>query len=131
LTTLNLKRTKFALYGILGNITDDSGKILYFTLEHAFPQPDGTYAPKLNTGEHLCILGTHQLDHGGPFQAFEITGVPGHSGILIHVGNYNKDSDGCVLIGESLSNCTLVDSRLAFDDFMQRMGTDDFTLLVS
>lgn len=29
-----------------------------------------------------------------------ITGVPGRSYILIHVGNYTKDIEGCILVGK-------------------------------
>ena len=40
--------------------------------------------------------------NGVEFSTFEITGVAGHSGILFHAGNFNKDSDGCVLIGKQI-----------------------------
>lgn len=75
------------------------------TLEHAFENASGNFFPKLPRGyTYTCVRGMHQLEHGPPFETFEITGVPGHSGILFHVGNYNRDSDGCCLLGESI--CT-------------------------
>jgi hypothetical protein len=116
--------------GVFSSLSDDEGNILYYTLEHAFVQPDGSYAPKLNIGTHTCILGDHQLDHGGVFKAFEITGVPGHSGILFHIGNYNVDSDGCVLLGMSYTDSSVLNSKAAFTEFMEKMGTNNFQLAV-
>jgi len=49
-------------------------------------------------------------DGSYPLQAFDspdhpdcwvITPVPGRTGILIHVGNHVKDTQGCILIGQS------------------------------
>lgn len=35
---------------------------------------------------------------------FHILGVPGRSYILIHVGNYNKNTKGCLLPGDSVTD---------------------------
>lgn len=53
--------------------------------------PDGTYD---------CI------PHSGPLQknVWEITNVPGHTAVLIHVGNTVKDSRGCILVGQNFAN---------------------------
>ena len=69
------------------------------------------------------------------FITFEITDVPGHTGILFHMGNYNKDSDGCVLLGEEAvptSEPTMVtNSVVTFNSFMaSQSGVDTFQLVV-
>jgi hypothetical protein len=70
-----------------------------------------------------------------PFITFEITGVPGHTGILFHMGNYNQDSDGCVLLGESTvpdpDPTMITSSVLTFNQFMgSQTGVDTFQLTV-
>ncbi len=120
-------------------------ELLAYTLEHAYVTGHdeaglASFAAKLPEGTYTCVRGTHQLHNSSPFQTFEVTGVPGHTGILFHVGNYNSDSDGCVLLGRRLiqdesgttrSGSMLSGSRLAFDAFMARMeGVDSFTLVV-
>src|SRR5271168_2377957 len=101
---LILTRLDHSENGIFGQLLDSKTNHLFFTLEHAFEQTDGTYGPKLPNGNYLCVKGLHSLDHTPtPFEAFEVTNVPGHSGILFHIGNYNRDSDGCILLGTSLA----------------------------
>ena len=74
----------------------------------------------------------HKLEVGAEFETFEITGVPGHSGILFHTGNTNNDSSGCVLLGTDTTRLGISDSRLAFSKFMAMMvGIDKVELHVA
>lgn len=97
---------------------------------HAYGDIDGKWTPKVPPGVYKCVRGVHQLDHGGPFETFEITGVPGHSGILFHVGNWPQvNSDGCMLLG--LRRGVLDDrpavcaSAQAFASFMSFFAHED------
>ena len=109
-------------------------------LEHSYNQPDGTWLPKLPRGAtYRCVRGMHTLERynkGDPFETFEITGVPGHTGILFHPGNLNSHSNGCVLLGmkrEVTSDNTwiITSSRDAFALFMTaNTGVDSFDLEV-
>ena len=57
----------------------------------------------------------------GGYEAVEITDVPNRSYILIHVGNYVKNSLGCVLLGRSITRMNeqlaVTHSRAAFKQF--------------
>lgn len=128
---LILRRQSRTSAGVFSTLEDMDGEVLFYTLEHAYQQPDGSYDAKLNLGIHPCVLGQHQLAKmKEPFQAYEITEVPGHSGILFHVGNYNKDSDGCVLVGTAHVGAMISGSNIAFKKFMEMQDGKNFTLSV-
>jgi hypothetical protein len=127
---LKLIRKTYCKDGIFGVILKEDTTHFCYTLEHAFEQPDGSYKPKTNAGDHVCVFGHHQLDHG-PVDTFEITNVLGHSGILIHVGNFNKDSDGCCLVGEeNINNESITNSKVTFEKFLAMQGKANFVLTV-
>lgn len=133
---ITTKRTKYLEDGIISSVTDEDGRIVMPTLEHAFEQEDGTYQPIIPPGVYKCIRGKHRLDNGVEFETFEVTGVGGHSGLLFHPGNWNKDSKGCILTGTSEvldehGAEMITNSRAAFDKFMKMQGdVDSFRLTV-
>lgn len=47
--------------------------------------------------------------------------VPGFDGILIHTGNTQKDSAGCILVGMNKVKGKVVDSRSTFEKLYARM----------
>lgn len=49
----------------------------------------------------------------------ELVGVPGRSGIQIHIGNYPRDTVGCVLVGTALSPNTVLNSKEAYRLFKE------------
>lgn len=129
--TLRLTRTQSLDSGIFSILEDENNVILAHTLEHNF-----NGIPKVYNGTFICKRGTHKLSHGSPFETFEITGVKGHSGILFHKGNFNKDSDGCVLLGDGLAQSKdgqmVTNSKATFDRFLLLLtGVDSFSLIVS
>lgn len=134
---LTLTRNRFKYQGIFGDLKSDDGKLSLFTLEHAYAVPSGTdWVPKLPEGLYTCRRGQHNLkgrvERGlPPFDTFEITGVPGHTDILFHVGNFNGDSEGCVLVGMQAGEGEVTGSREAFQKFMDaQIGVDSFQLTV-
>lgn len=139
---LSLERLYSCDKGIFSILRNSADALLFYTLEHAYPQkvmniatiPEETeHLPKLPKGIYTCKRGVHQTEHLAPFETFEVADVPGHTGILFHVGNRNEDSDGCVLLGMGCNNeerC-LTHSRIAFSKFMSTLeGQDTFTLEV-
>lgn len=130
---LTLTRTFKSASGIFGKITDETYALVPFTLEHAYPI-DTSFVPKLPIGEYTCVRGMHQLEGmHEPFETFEVTNVPGHTGILFHVGNWNQDSEGCILLGEvvvpSGPSLMLSRSKEAFENFMDYLKEIDTFLL--
>lgn len=119
--------------GIFSYLTADGIKIAA-TLEHAYyDESYDLWRPKIPNGEYKCIRGMHQLaGMTAPFETFEIANVPGHSKILFHVGNFNKDSEGCVLLGENIQANMVTNSRESFEKFMKlQSDIDSFQLLVA
>lgn len=131
---MKLIRNRADLYGIFGKMIDDQSNQLAVTLEHAFLQADGSYKPKLADGSYICIK---RKSPKFGYNLFLIQNVPDFMGqtvtyIEIHIGNYNKDSDGCVLLGSAIGVGCILDSRLAFENFMANMEDEQtFTLDVS
>ena len=84
-------------------------KFVCFGLEDEFREvkvkketriPAGVYNIKLRT------VGTHHEQYKKKFPGFhrgmlEIENVPNFSDILIHIGNTDKDTDGCLLVGSA------------------------------
>lgn len=136
---LKLTRSDFEASGIIGSLTDETEKEIAKTLEHAYDSGNGngSYAPKLPSGVYKCVKGEHRLAHmASTFETYEITNVPGHTNILFHTGNYNNDSEGCVLLGNSVitqanGELMLINSRSTFAKFISlEYGLDTFVLTV-
>lgn len=130
---LILKRYKTGYLGVLSDLLDENDVKVATCLEHAYLQSNGLdYAAKIRPGTYDCVRGMHRLySMRHEFETFEITHVPGHYDLLFHWGNYNRDSDGCVLLGESEENWAVTKSRTTFDKFMTlQSGVNIFTLKV-
>lgn len=125
-----LKRHTWVEAGIFGDLHDGERKWAC-TLEHSYGSGI-EWNPKLPAGLYECVRGMHQLKGMvAPFETFEVTNVPGHSGILFHVGNFNDDSEGCILLGRYVMGNMLMQSRMTFLEFMKEMeGIDSFPLTV-
>jgi hypothetical protein len=129
---LTLTRLRFTAAGIFGKLSDESGNVIDVTLEHSF---DGL--PKLAVGTYTCKRGMHRLHNmTADFETFEVLGVPPFNGnpvtgLLLHWGCFNRDSEGCVLVGTIAQADMITGSRVAFAKFMALQdGFDTFILTV-
>lgn len=126
--TLKLIRRECKESGIFSDLCAENDVKLFSCLEHSYD-----CKPKIPNGTYTCVRSKHRL-HGmtEDFETFEIAGVAGHQGLLFHWGNFNKDSEGCVLIGLSRSGDMILHSREAFAEFTEGLkGLDSFTLIVA
>lgn len=124
---LTLNRILKKEEGIFSELRDEKGVLIAFTLEHSY-----SLEPKIYNGTFKCMRGTHQLHDGVPFVTFEIMGVEGHSNLLFHAGNFNHDSEGCILLGQEIVNNMITNSKQTFLKFMELQSElDIFTLTVA
>ena len=150
---LKSKRTMYRPDGIFSVVSDAaSGAPFMVVLEHAYhcddPEvanakaayPGQEWIPKIPPGNFDCRRGEHRLEGmEEPFVTFEITGVAGHTNLLYHWGNFNRNSDGCNLTGEAFVEGAeglpheemVTKSRETFARFMAaQTGLDNFQLTV-
>ncbi len=87
----SLQRISQSEEGTFGQLLDPTGKILCLTCE---PPPDAEH-PCIPAGVYNCI------PHNGNEwkNVWEVTNVPGRSDILIHAGNTDHDTLGCIVVG--------------------------------
>lgn len=121
---LRLERRLYRPDGIFGDLKDENGNIIAVTLEHAYSDGAGNFRPKVQQGVYQC---DRHAPNRLPYETFELQNVPPFqgqdvSGILIHIGNYNKDSIGCVLVGRSVAFINgmkmITRSKEAFENLM-------------
>ena len=79
-------------------------------------------------GKYQCKRDTNRTTNGGlkiPV-TYEVMSVPGRSGILFHIGNTTKDTQGCILVGskfgELVGHSAILESKVGFDSFLQALG---------
>jgi hypothetical protein len=100
--TMTLRRLSYSKHGTFGELTLSGGKKLY-TLEETEAQiPPGTYPIELTFSPRF-----HRL--------LPLLSVPGRSEIRIHVGNWPRDSSGCILIGTRKGKDMILGSQATLD----------------
>lgn len=66
---------------------------------------------------------------------YEVKNVPGRTAILIHAGNFEKDTSGCILIGcgagtQVNGEPMILESQKALNIFRSIIGQQDFLLRI-
>lgn len=119
---IEVKRLIFTEKTTIGELRIDGKKYCY-TLEDRYrgntPKVYGETC--IPCGEYKITLrreGTMYEDYKKRFKFFDgslnIIDVPNYKYILIHIGNYPKDTLGCLLVGMSAERDAIKDSTKAF-----------------
>lgn len=89
-----------------------------------------TMEPRLDQSEgkpYAIPLGSYQVVFAWSlkFQCLtpHIENVPGFEDIEVHWGNYPKDTEGCLMVGNSRSEDFIGDSKTAFVNLMVKLST--------
>lgn len=91
--------------------------------------PTGTYKVDMNTVSPKFKDREWAKPYGGKLP--RLVAVPGFEGVLIHIGNSQQDSLGCVLVGEK-SGDKLINSTKTFKQLMNVLTKtkEDITITI-
>jgi len=111
-----VKRRNFTDKSSIGNLYID-GTLVCFTLED---KTRGVNEPKV-PGQTAIPYGRYEvvIDMSNRFKKLmpHILDVPNFTGIRIHSGNTDKDTEGCILLGMNKGYDVVTNSRAAYDVF--------------
>lgn len=82
--------------------------------------PNGIYEIKLRTDGtfHAKYRSKFALFHKG---MLHVTNVPGFEYILIHIGNTDEDTAGCLLVGRGAGHDSLIESTIAYESMYKKV----------
>jgi hypothetical protein len=125
---LNVKRFEFGTNYTIGRLYVD-GVYECYTLEDKVREA-GVKVPN----ETAIPVGTYKviIDHSVHFgkDLPHILNVMGFDGVRIHSGNTDKDTEGCILLGDTWPGGDFIgNSRQAFDKFFAKLTQVPFATL--
>lgn len=130
---LTLQRVYMGDQYTIGKLRDEEGSVLCDTLEPtdrhlyhhthrtqiaAVKQLGSTAIPTGNYSLTLSVVSPRFASNNA--YAFcqgrlpRLLNVPGYEGVLIHIGNYPEDTQGCILVGRNLVKGQLLRSAATF-----------------
>jgi hypothetical protein len=125
---LELKRTFAGAQRTFGELSID-GKFECYTLEDTVREsgekiPGRTAIP---AGKYTVVV-----NWSNRFQKYLplLLDVPGFTGVRIHSGNTEKDTEGCILVGKDRVEGALLYSRVALDGLLKKLDRPS-TLTIS
>ena len=117
------KRATLGMLSVLGEVHDP-----IFTLEN--PLRATNVDSRIPSGEYICdpYSGTKYKD------VFIVKDVPDRSAILIHWGNFEEDTEGCILVGAGsgmlAGKPAVLASKAAFAKLKGIIGSEPFNLWI-
>ena len=128
MTTINHYRTIVGTDRTLGEWWLDGVKVCD-VLEPPW-EDNATDISCIPEGVYDLVKGTH-ASYKGPlgkllkYDCYTVANVPNRTDIDVHIGNFPKDTKGCVLVGvyDPLKGAVLQDSSATFKELMARLNT--------
>lgn len=125
-----------------------------FEIKRFLTSPDGTFGVFVINNKPVCVTCEnawrdnkkalscipdgkyHVTRHSGTRykNVWRLNGVPGRSAILIHWGNTEADTDGCILVGDSFGNFNGIPgikNSKATIDMLRKILPNEFDILVT
>jgi hypothetical protein len=112
--------------GLKQSMTLDEIKRLKIAGETAVPT--GTYELTLNVVSPKYSTRDAYRFCGGKVP--RLLNVKGYEGILIHIGNYARDTEGCILVGENKVKGQVINSTETFKRLYERLKEADGTIRI-
>ena len=117
-------------HGTFGAITID-GQPICLTLE-PYTRDNERSISCIPTGQYIATR-VQSPKYGN---VFEISNIQNRSHVLIHWGNRDKDTEGCILLGEEFGllykDWSVLSSKKAFNEFMEIMKDEnEFTITIN
>tara|TARA_R100001224_G_scaffold15250_1_gene7592 strand:- start:5984 stop:6490 length:507 start_codon:yes stop_codon:yes gene_type:complete len=124
-------RDTFTEQSTIGNLYLN-GELFCDTLENPWldNQKNISCIPK---GEYKVRLRTARESATRDYLHMLVEDVPNRSYILFHIGNTAKDTQGCILVGQSRQQNRVNNSRLAMDLLMKEiihLGGEEINLII-
>lgn len=135
MTNLSLQRAPtendVCTIGALQVPRDDGSTHHFVTLELPDKNNEHNVSRILAGTYRYHVRPAHETRHG--YDVVELENVPGRDHVQIHIGNYPRDTDGCILLGLSVSESkTSIDnSAAAYKEFMKLVGTESGSITIS
>lgn len=80
--------------------------------------PTGKYKLTMNVQSPRFVKKTYYKQFCNGFLP-RLLDVPGFDGVLMHIGNTEKDTEGCLLLGYNLVKGQVINSKQAFEKLMR------------
>jgi hypothetical protein len=108
------------------------GKVAFCVTLEPRDEENATNISSIPAQQYICKR-VETPKHG---ECFQVMNVPGRTSVLFHVGNTDKDTQGCIILGEKFgevnSKAAVLSSRGAIYQFMLAMEPyDEFHLTIT
>jgi hypothetical protein len=110
------------------------GRPFAVSVERTFEEGEAKHGKRIVIPAGLALCKRSFYNKGG-YPTFEII-VAGHTRVLFHKGNFEDNSEACVIVAESFGvlqgKTAVLDSKGGFNEFMQlAAGLQEFYMKVS